>query len=78
MHLATTMADLPPGTVLTFDRARARSSDTLPANVYSAEMWTVDGARYRAAVECAHPPSLHDLIAHAQELPEAWILRPAN
>jgi hypothetical protein len=73
----TTIADLPPGSVVTFDRARARHRPGMTPGLYHAELWTTEGAHYAAAVQADQPPTLHDLIAHADAEPAAWFLRVA-
>ena len=69
-----TLADLPKGTVMTFDRARARRRPCMSPGLYHAEMWNTEGVRYGCAVTCPRPPTLHDLIDHAQTEPAAWFL----
>ena len=73
--LKVTIADLPKGTCLTFDRSRCRA--TL-GNHFYAEMWTTEGAHYVATVEAATPPTLHDLIDHAKADTTAWFLRASS
>lgn len=69
-----TLADLPAGTVVTFDRARAQRRPLMSPGLYHAEMWTIEGARYGCAISCAQPPTLHDLIDHASTHRDAWFL----
>lgn len=71
----TTLADLPKGSVMTFDRARARHRPGMTPGLYHAELWSTDGAHYASAVASPQPPTLHDLIDHAQADPSAWFLK---
>lgn len=67
-----TLADLPKGTVVTFDRARARHSPAMGDRLWFAEMWTTEGIHYVCSVEADTPPTLHEMIDHAQAEPDAW------